>query len=238
MPGSFNIESIIERQAKFWEVRQRIAEEGGDAARRALAHLSEGPWITISKQWGSGAEVIASKLADELHWQSFDKEILAVIAEHTHSREVILSRLDEQAIGSVNDYLSQMVVPNDPGQAAYLQQMVRVVWGLAKQGNAIIVGRGANFFLNPQFGLRVRMMAPLEQRVARVAKKEALNEQDARSLVQQHDAEQAAFIRQVFACDINDPMGFDLVINMGGIDTETAVHTILASLRQKLQARG
>ena len=237
MSSSSDIEKIIERQARFWEVRERIAEEGGEAARRALAHLAEGPWISISKQWGSGCQELARKLAGELHWQWFDKDILSAIAQHTHSCEEILSRLDEHAIGGINDYMAQMVVSEDPGQAAYLQQMVRVVMGLAKQGNAIIVGRGANFYLNPHFGLRVRLVAPLEARVARVAAMEGLSQISAGPLVERHDAEQAAFIRQVFGRDIDDPLGFDLVLNMGGLDEDTAVHAVLASLRQKLQAR-
>jgi len=236
MTSSSNIEKIIEKQARFWEVRERIAEEGGEAAQRALAHLAEGPWISISKQWGSGSRELARKLAIELHWQWFDKQILTAIADHTHSCEQILHRLDEHAIGSINDYVSQMVVSEDPGQATYLHQMVRVVMGLAKQGNAIIVGRGANFFLDPRFGLRVRMVAPLEKRVARVAADEGRSLDSARSEIEQNDAQQAAFIRQVFGRDIDDPLGFDIVVNMGDLDEDTGMRAIVAALRQKIQA--
>jgi cytidylate kinase len=236
MTSSSNIEKIIEKQARFWEVRERIAEEGGEAAQRALAHLAEGPWISISKQWGSGSRELARRLADELQWQWFDKQILTAIADHTHSCEQILHRLDEHAIGSINDYVSQMVVSEDPGQATYLHQMVRVVMGLAKQGNAIIVGRGANFFLDPRFGLRVRLVAPLEKRVARVAADEGRSLDSARSEIEQNDAQQAAFIRQVFGRDIDDPLGFDIVVNMGDLDEDTGMRAIIAALRQKIQA--
>lgn len=236
MSSSSSIEQIIEKQARFWEVRERIADEGGEPARRALAHLAEGPWISISKQLGVGSRDIARRLADELHWQWFDKEILTSIAEHTNSCEKILSRLDEQAIGSINDYVAQMVVSEDPGQATYLRQMIRVVMGLARQGNAIIVGRGANFFLDPNFGLRVRLVAPLEQRVARRADTKGLDVDAARAEIQLNDAQQAAFIRQVFNREIDDPLGFDLVLNMGGMNEESGAQAILAGLRQKLQA--
>ena len=236
MSSSSNIEKIIEKQARFWEVRERLANEGGGAAQRALAHLSEGPWISISKQWGSGSRELARKLAEELHWQRFDKQILTAIARHTNSCEQILSRLDEHAIGSINDYLAQMVVSEDPGQATYLRQMVRVVMGLAKQGNAIIVGRGANFFLDPRFGLRVRLVAPLEERIARVAAAEDRSPEAARSEVERNDAQQAAFIRQVFGREIDDALGFDLVLNTGSMDEDTSKQIILAALRQKLQA--
>ena len=236
MSSSSNIEQIIEKQARFWEMRERIADEGGEAAQRALAHLAEGPWISISKQLGAGSRELARKLAHDLHWQCFDKEILTAISQHTNSCEQILARLDEHAIGSINDYVAQMLVSEDPGQATYLRQMVRVVMGLAKQGNAIIIGRGANFFLDPRFGLRVRLVAPLEQRVERVADTEGRSRGAARSQVEQDDAQQAAFIRQVFGRNIDDPLGFDLVLNMGGVDEDSARRGILAALRQKLQA--
>ena len=233
-----DIESILERQARFWEVRERIASEGGEPARRALAHLSQGPWITISRQIGSLGDDVGKCLAAELHWQVFDKEIVRAIAATSNTREAVLSRLDERAIGSINDYLAQMVVPGDPGQAGYLEHMVRVVWGLARQGNAIILGRGANYFLDPRFGLRVRLIAPFDARVERVAARGSLSRIDAEATVRRHDEHQAAFVRQVFGRPIDDAAGFDLVINTGGLGVDVAACTILAALRHKLQARG
>jgi cytidylate kinase len=230
------IAEIVERQARFWEVRQRIAREGGEAARRALAHLAEGPWITLSKQWGSGDRTVAGKLAEDLHWQWFDRQIVTAITEHTHGLRSIISRLDEQAVGSINDYLSQLTVPSDSGQASYVGELVRVVAGLAHTGNAIIVGRGANFFLKPQFGLRVRLIAPVEARVRRLIETEGVDERTARASIKTHDAEQEAFIRQVFLRDINDPANYDLVVNSGSMDLDAVARTIEFALRQKLQA--
>lgn len=238
MTRPLNIEAMLERQARYWDVRERIAAEGGESARRALAHLAEGPWITISRQAGALGQEVAHRLADELHWQAFDKEILSAIAENSNTRAAVLSRLDETATGTVNDYLSQMVVRGDPGQAAYLEHLVRVVWGLARQGNAIILGRGANYFLDPRFGLRVRLIAPFDTRVERLAQREGLAPRDAAERVRRNDVRQAAFIRQVYGREVDDPSGFDLVLNMGALDVETAASAILAALRHKLQAPG
>jgi cytidylate kinase len=231
MASGKNIEQIIERQAKFWEVRQRLSDEGGEAARQALAHLSEGPWITVSKQWGSGGVELAQRIGEEMDWQVFDREILIAIAKNTKMRETVLSRMDERAIGAFNDYIVQLLVPSDPGQLTFLREMVRVIWGIAKQGNAVIVGRGANLFLDPQYGLRVRVMAPLEFRLARLpgkTKKEVL----------EYDASQVSFIQRVYGRRIDDPEGYDLVLNMESIDFETGVDIVMAALRKKLQAAG
>lgn len=230
-----DIDKIIERQVRAWDLQRRTTE---GAAMSTLGHLSEGPWISVSKQWGSGGVDFARQLAGELGWQVFDKEILAAIAQHTDSREVILSHLDEQAIGSVNDYISQLVVPDDPGRLAYVEEMVRVVWGLAKQGSAIILGRGANWFLDPRFGLRLRIVAPMERRVAAVARELDLPIARAERRVRAYDAGQAAFIRQVFDRNIDDPLGYDLVLNLGTLDLGPAVRVAVSAMRSKLALEG
>jgi len=224
------VEKILERQGRAWEMQQRAAREGRRAATR------EGPWVSVSKQFGSGGVDLARRLAGELGWQVFDKQILSAIAEHTDSREVILSRLDERAIGTINDYIAQLLVPEDPGRLAYAREMVRVVWGLARQGNAIILGRGANWFLDARHGLRLRVVAPLEQRAAAVAAERELSREQAERLIRADDAGQAAFIRQIFDRDIDDSRGYDLVINRAEFGPDAAVAVVIAALRHKIGA--
>ena len=234
MAGGKEIEQIIERQASFWEVRRRLAAEGGEAAERALAHLREGPWITVSKQLGALGVELARELATELDWQLFDREIVASIAAQRQLREAVMSRLDERAVGAFNDYIAQMLVPNDPGQLAYLEELARVIWGLARQGNAIILGRGANWFLNARFGLRLRAIAPLEVRAERVALAEGIRVAEAGRKIKEHEAKQAAFIRQVYGREIDDPLGYDLLINTGEVELDVAVRIAREALRAKL----
>ena len=148
--------------------------------------------------------------------------------------EGLLSRLDEHAIGAFNDYMTQLLMPHALGQITYLQAMTRVIWGLARQGRAVILGRGANWILNPEYGLRLRVVASLEERVARVADKEGLSIADSEKQVRGHDAEQIAFIRQVFDRDINDPLGYDVMLNLGSLDIDQATQIAIAAMRHKL----
>jgi cytidylate kinase len=235
MAGGKQIEQIIERQARFWEVRERLAQEGGEETERAIAR-GEGPWITISKEWGARGVDLAHILAEELDWQVFDREIVAAIAEQTRMREAVLSRLDEQAIGAFNDYVRQMLVPNDPGQLAYLQELAKVIWGLARQGNAIILGRGANWFLDSRHGLRMRVIAPFEVRAAYLAGQDGIPLVEAGKRIKEFDAKQAAFIHQVYGREITDPLGYDLTINTGELTLETAKRIVLGALESKLDA--
>lgn len=227
-----NIERMLERQGRLWEMRRRLAAENGEAS---LAHLAEGPWITVSKEPGAGGVELARRLAHELGWQVFDHEILVAIAANTRTREAVLSRLDETAIGPLNDYLGGLLDPNLLGRRIpFLQEMLKVIWGLAKQGNAVIVGRGANWLLDSRHGLRLRTVAPLEGRVARLAQREGLDEVEARRRVERAQSDQEAFIRQVYQRRIDDPCGYDLVLNLEALGMDVAVPTVLAALQNRL----
>jgi cytidylate kinase len=231
-----HVEAMLERQAKSWEIRRRLAEQGGEASIKAMAHLDEGPWITVSSPAGSGGLELAHALAGALDWQVFDREILATISQNTRTQEAVLAHLDQKAMGPVNEYLARLFDPRIPGRASFHRELVRVIWGLAKQGNAIILGRGANWFLDPRFGLRVRAVAPLDVRAERIAKRDDLDPDAARKKATTRDGEQADFIRQVYDEEIGNPLGYDLILNLGYLDQETAVQLTLAGLRRRLGA--
>jgi cytidylate kinase len=74
-------------------------------------------------------------------------------------------------------------------------------------------------------------MAPLEFRLARLPGKTGKEVRD-------YDASQESFIQRVYGRSIDDPEGYDLMLNMESIDFETGVDIVMAALRKKLQAAG
>ena len=232
MSDSSSLSSLINRQVSLWESRRGLQAEG----RGALAHRSEGPWITISTQLGAGGVELAQGLGARLGWQVFDKEILGEIAKNTNTREKVLSRLDDHAVGAFEDFVAHLFVPGNLGQSAYVLEMMRVVWAIARQGQAILLGRGANWLLDPRYGLRVRAIAPDETRVLWLTRTQAMSAADAIRRVEEDNADRARFTRQVYKQDIDNPLGYDLVVNLGTLDLEPAVELVAAALSHKLTA--
>jgi cytidylate kinase len=231
-----HLERLLERQGRLWELRRALSDAGGETARERLAHLAEGPWVTLSKQVGCGGVLVGRAIAERLGWQVFDREILDAISREAHTVDRVTARLDGRAVGVLEDYLSRLLVPGDPGQPAFVRQMMRAVWAIGRQGQAVLLGRGANWVLDPRFGLRVRAVAPKEQRIACVARDEGLDPAAARRRVDAEDDDKARFIRQVYRQDIDDPLGYDLTLNLGALDVDTAAETIVAALTRKLRA--
>jgi cytidylate kinase len=225
---------LLDRQANLWELRRRTANEDAETARREFAHLKEGPWLTISKQLGSGAADLAQRLAERLGWQVFDRQILEAISSQTQARETVLARLDERESGWIEDSLARLLVPGDPGKATYQRELLRVVLAIGRQGHAILLGRGANFLLDPRYGLRVRVVESAEERARTLARLEGTDPAMARERLHQDDAARAAYIRQTFHCDIDDPLGYDMIVNLAAMSPDAAADAVEAGLRRKL----
>jgi len=232
MSDSSSLSGLIDRQVSLWESKKGLQVE----RRGTLAHRSEGPWITISTQLGAGGVELAKGLGARLLWQVFDKEILGEIAKNTNTREKVLSRLDDHAVGAFEEYVTHLFVPGNLGRSAYVLEMMRVVWAIARQGQAIMLGRGANWLLDPRYGLRVRAIAPVEKRIEWLTRTQAMSAADAIRRVEEDNADRARFTRQVYKQDIDNPLGYDLVVNLGTLDLEPAVELVAAALSHKLKA--
>ena len=236
--GPVKLGSLLERNGTLREIRRRVEEEWSKSEHRGIAHVDQGPWVTISRCLGAGWEAVASRLAERLGWQVYDREILEEISRETHMRQGILSLLDEREVGWIEEALARLALPDRPGQHQFLDQMARVILALGRRGQAILVGRGANWLLHPACGVRVRMIAPLAMRIARVAEQEGLTPTEARARLQEDDATRARFIRQVYRQEIEDPAGYDLILNLGSLSTDAATDCIVAAMDRKLGETG
>lgn len=234
MSDSSHLGHLIDRQVSLWELKK-----GQQVERRGtLGHFAEGPWITISTQLGAGGAELAEGLGARLGWQVFDKQILQEIAKSTNTKEKVLSRLDGHAFGAFADSLANLLVPGNLGHSAYVLEMMRVVWAIARQGDAIMLGRGANWLLDPRYGVRVRAIAPLEKRVEWLTRTQAMSATDAIHRVEEDNADRARFTRQIYKQDIDNPLGYDLVINLGTLDLASAVELVAAALASKRTPAG
>ncbi len=222
------VEELAARQGRLSEVRRR-SEEAPPGVRRA-----EGPWIAVSRQAGSHGSELAVEVARRLGFRAYDREILTSIAEKTRSSELALRRLDERGVSEFSEYLAPLIVPDDPGQARYLVEMTRIIAHLARQGRAVFVGRGAKCILDPSCGLSVRAIGSFEARAADVARTRGVSLREARRLVSENDEGQRAFIRQAFRKDIDDPAGFDLLVNVPELGLPAAVECVIAAAKAKL----
>jgi cytidylate kinase len=110
----------------------------------------------------------------------------------------------------------------------------QVVEAAAETGHAVIVGRGSQIILADRRDvLHVRIVAPLQRRIPYVMRREGLDQNAARARIQIKDHDRQRFIQEEYRCRANDPILYDIVINTGILDLDSAVDLILLALQRK-----
>ena len=190
--------------------------------------------VTISREYGSGGGEIAARLARRLGWQLIDHQIVAQAASELGVHETVVQAHDEH-VGGVISRIFQWPYPTSPEDAqAYYGMLRRVVLEAANTGHVVIVGRGGQALLADRRDvLHVRVVAPLEQRVAYVVLREGLDPGAARTRVQEKDSARIRYLQTQFQCQPDDPHLYDLAINTSILDLDRIVDLICQALEGK-----
>jgi hypothetical protein len=225
---------LIEMQRAMWDIKGRLEDTTEKPGRYIEGGVAYGPCLHISRECGSGGLYVARMASERLGWQMYDREIVDNIAQLAHARQNLVESVDERIRSKWEDTWRPMLNSEDIASSAYLHYLREVVMTLGHHGDVVMVGRGAQYLLPTRSGLRVRLVAPLSQRIKRTSELKQLSEQKARAHVQQLDSERAAFIQKNFHSDSASPLNYDLVINTSEIGFEATVEIILKALQRKL----
>ena len=213
------VEQIIEEQAHRWQLTRTEARK----ERRR-------PVVTISRQSGAHGDEVAERLAKTAGLDLFDRELIHQVSESAHLSERVVSALDEKDRSLLTDWMTSLATPSYLSPYGYLYHLTRVVGAIARHGGAVIVGRGAHLILRRGEALRVRVVAPLDSRVATLAASLGLSERDAKRRIEEIEAERRAFFTKHFHATYGDPTAFDLVVNTDVLGVEGAVDTVQSCL--------
>ena len=165
--------------------------------------------ITVEREYGSGAAVIAQKLANRLGWTLWDRDITCDIAKRLKCSVKAVEQREEKPDpafyrlvkvfmrGSYEESLSAGNV--ELLDAEHLAKLFeRVVQEAASKGNCVIVGRGAPYFLREREDVfSVFMYAPYEEKIRRITA-QGKSREEAEELVERVDRERAAFVKKYF----------------------------------------
>jgi cytidylate kinase len=196
--------------------------------------------ITVEREYGSGGAAIAERLAKQLGWKLWDRNLTEEIARVAKVTLEAACRCDER----VDPLLSRLfrvyargsyerTLPVTETQHFNADTMVamlhKVIEEAASKGNCVIVGRGAPFILrNRPDAFHVFIYAPVEEKVRRL-RGIGQSEKEARQLVEEVDRERASFIRHYFGKEWPCRSLYNLMIN-SKLGDEHVIDTILQNI--------
>jgi CMP/dCMP kinase len=201
--------------------------------------------ITISREHGSGGGEIAALLAKRLGWELIDHEVVVRVAEMLHVSEEEAENHDEcveslakrifKSLRPVHPTMPVTVeIPFSMDSRAFHEARCKIIEGAVAAGHVVIVGRGAQAHLAQRRDvLHVRIVAPLEARIAYVMSREGLDYSAAQARILQKDQERARYLETFYHRRPSDAHLYDLVLNTGILDLESAVDVIEIVLERK-----
>ena len=202
-----------------------------DENQKAIAAMHA---VTISREYGSGGGEIAARLAQQLEWQLVDHQIVAEAARELETHESVVQAHDEHVAGVLSRLFGWPFPTTSQDTQAYHEKLHHLVESAANAGHVVIVGRGGQVLLaNRRDVLHVRVVAPLELRVAYVVNREGLDTDAARRRVQEKDRARARYAQTQFHSQSDDPHLYDLVINTAILDLDSVVDQICLALVNK-----
>jgi cytidylate kinase len=182
--------------------------------------------ITISREMGSGGIPISHKAAEKLGYTLVDGDSIRDLATSYGLTPEAVEKADEKPPAFVDKVDAQTEID--------FHRLELIILDYALKGNVIIYGRGGQDLLHGIDSiLRVRIIAPFEERVERWAEREWLDPDLARVLVRKSDQQRAGFIKYYFDRNWDDPLHYDLLINTSRLSHDTAVKLICEGIKDK-----
>lgn len=227
---SRSIDQIVNRQFLRWMEQQKV-----QTRREQTTADDQRPMITLSREFGARGAEVGRLVAERLGFQFHSQELVHEIAKQARVRQQLVASLDERARDDIEQWVTELMDGGAFSPTDYLKNLTKVILSLGRHGKGVVVGRGAQYILDPKRTLRVRAVAPLDVRVRRIATRDGMSRADARSACLRVDSERTAFYHQHFERDQSDPHDYDLLLNTATLPIDACVDLVARAFKAKFR---
>jgi cytidylate kinase len=229
MPTSIRyLPSSVEQRLEAW---QKIQFRN---SRKAVGKSR--PTLTISRGFGCEAFPLAECLKGKLDeiskesWTIFDRALIQKVFEERGISLFLLNELGDPP--SDLDYLGLNSIGHITHREAFevVSQYIREI---AVAGNAILIGRGSPVLCGSLGNCyHFRLEASMQWRIASLAKRKGMSEEDARDLIRTSGRHREHFLNVCLDANVSDLLHYDAVFNNERHSVEQMAAGIVAYLRQ------
>ena len=190
--------------------------------------------ITVSREFGSGGREVGKRLADELGYAYYDREIVTAIAQKT--------KLDEGYVASALEGGMFRAVPVHFGRTFSYSATFRsgatnlfveqhkIIRELAARGNCVIVGRAADAILEEYHPFNLFVYADMDAKVKRCMDRapegEQLSEREMLRHIKKVDSDRAKYYEMFSDTRWGAKEGYHLCVNTTGANIKALVPVI------------
>lgn len=182
--------------------------------------------MTISREFGSGGDVIARQVAQALNYHFVDQKFIGTILGQYGYVEF------DTEFATLPTFWERFDAQREKNRDVMADMLNRVIRTVAHHGNVVILGR-SGFAVLGEFAdvLHVRLQAPFPIRVQRIMAEENVSLEQATTTVEKNDKVRVAFVEEFYRARWNVTHAFDIVINTGKVSPDLAVNWVVEAAK-------
>lgn len=193
--------------------------------------------ITISREFGSGGRELGKRLADELGYTYYDKEIITKIASEVEMDEQYVDHMLSSGIA----HTFTITYGSSFGYPTYVQQNTtklllaqqKILKRVASEGNCVIVGRSANMILKDmknidKFDIFVYadMASKVKRCLDRALPEENLDENKVKKLIKEIDKSRVKQHELHSDLKWGDKVGYNLCVDTSNVNIKAITKVV------------
>ena len=209
----------------------------GDRGVAGPLTVPAGLSIAVSRESGARGGTIGRRVGRKLGWQVYDQEMLEYLVQNSSVQQGLVENLSEAGQRWVEEQLNRLGAAGDLDPNAGIVSLARLSLSLGAQGRVVLIGRGAGFLLPRETTLHVRLIAPLEERIAYMSQCLRLTLEEAGQRVRVRDARRADYLATFLRRQPGDLYGYDMVLNTSNLGEELSAELIVQGARAKAALR-
>lgn len=191
-----------------------------------------GPFITLSRESGTGGSHVGHLLADRLqtatgrHWSVYSANLIDEMLLSAGLPSQLARFLPEDRISEIHATIGE-IVGLHPNLWSLIDKTNALIRRLARDGHAIFLGRGANFATRGiANGVHARLVAPVAARADRTSRWLGISLERAATYNARRDLARIRYVDAHFNSDVTDPNHYDVVLNVAAVPADTCAALI------------
>lgn len=199
--------------------------------------------ITIGREFGSGGRELGRRLAEELGFDYYDKEIVKEIARKTAFSEQYIHQVVEKnphdlfpiTIGHSFSYVDSYALQQ---RLSIFTEQENVIKEMAEKSNCVIVGRCADYILREVKPFRIFVYADMKSKLTRCKKaneQETMNLTDKKIIkkIKKIDKQRKAYYEFFTGYSWGNKLNYDLCVNTSLIDIKEFAKNLADMFREE-----
>lgn len=196
--------------------------------------------ISISRQFGTGGKTLGKRLSERLGYTYVDKDIIRKIAQQVKVSYDDVLAFEKSGASKLTRFLDKVVskdfierlISDKHGymdEKQYVDTLKAIIQGLYAQGNMVILGRGAQYILRGMENTwHILLVAEEKHRVQFLMDAYESTRQQAHKTIRENDKVRTLLLGCFEDKSFHDdPVLYDLVINMTRVSIEQAEEMVL-----------